>query len=118
MAQIKAYTVATLADHWGTSPTFVYNQIKAGLLQAFKLGGKLIRIKPEAVEEYECRSSLGASDASPENSRTAAPTGHSASSGQTKADRTASRLARQIERPRKLQHGTSGPVAHLQQPTP
>ncbi len=48
-----AYTVASLAERWGTSDTFVYDQIKAGRLRAFRLGGKLIRIRPDAVDEYE-----------------------------------------------------------------
>lgn len=48
-----AYTVASLAERWGTSDTFVYGQIKAGRLRAFKLGNKLWRIRPETVDEYE-----------------------------------------------------------------
>lgn len=48
-----AYTVASLAARWGTSDTFVYGQIKAGRLRAFKLGNKLWRIRPDAVDEYE-----------------------------------------------------------------
>lgn len=49
----RPFTVARLADHWGTSETFVYDQIRAGRLKAMRFGGKLIRIKPEAVDEYE-----------------------------------------------------------------
>ena len=33
-----AYSVAMVAERWGTSDTFVYDQIKAGKLAAFKLG--------------------------------------------------------------------------------
>lgn len=48
-----AYSVAMLAERWGTSNTFVYDQIKGGKLRAFKLGNKLIRVRPEDVQAYE-----------------------------------------------------------------
>lgn len=48
-----AFTVASLAAHWGVSTGKVYEEIHAGRLDAFKLGGKLYRIRPEAVAEYE-----------------------------------------------------------------
>ena len=51
----KPYTVARLAEHWGCSDTFVYSEIERGNLPAFRLGGKLIRIRPEAVEAYELK---------------------------------------------------------------
>lgn len=53
-----ALTVAMVAARWGTSDTFVYDQIKAGKLPAFKLGGKLLRVKLEHVEEYEERGAI------------------------------------------------------------
>lgn len=108
----RPYTVASLADHWGTSDTFIYDQIKAGRLQAFKLGGKLIRIKPEAVEEYECQGIHGRSASLPANEQTEHDTGASASNGLMPEDRTASRLARLIDRPRRPRLATSGPGAH------
>lgn len=49
----KPFTVATLAAHWGVSTTKIYDEIRGGRLQAFKLGGTLYRIKPEAVAAYE-----------------------------------------------------------------
>jgi len=104
----RPYTVATLAQRWGCSDTFIYDQIKAERLQAMRFGGKLLRIKPEAVEEYECRATLGASDASPESGQTDRPTGTGASSGLTNEDRTAFRLARRVEpqpRPRLASSG-------------
>lgn len=58
-------TVAMVAQHWGTSDTFVYDQIKAGRLAAFKLGGKLIRVRPSAVAEYEERAALAAAQLAP-----------------------------------------------------
>lgn len=48
-----ALTVTMLAERWGTSDTFVYDEIKRGRLRAFRLGAKLIRIRLDAVEEYE-----------------------------------------------------------------
>ena len=51
----KPYTVALLAERWGCSTTFVYEQIKCGALPAFKLGAKLYRIRHQNVEAYELR---------------------------------------------------------------
>lgn len=63
----KAMTVASLAQHWGVSTTFVYDQIHAGRLGAFRLGGKLWRIPVAAVEAYEEAATvqLAAPDPSP-----------------------------------------------------
>jgi len=108
----RPYTVAGLAAHWGTSDTFVYDQIRAGKLKAMRFGGKLIRIKPEAVEEYECQATLGNSDGLPEPERTEADTPIGASNGLTNEERTASRLARMIERPRRPRLVSSGPSGH------
>lgn len=62
-------TVAMLAERWGTSDTFVYDEIKRGRLRAFKLGGKLIRIRVDAVEQYEAAGIVqaGAPAALPDN---------------------------------------------------
>lgn len=60
----RCLTVAMLAAHWGTSTTFVYNQINTRKLDAFKLGNQLYRITPAAVEEYEQQAIL-ATQASP-----------------------------------------------------
>lgn len=53
------FTPATLAAHWGCSDELVYGLIRSGKLEAWKLGGKLWRIKPEAVAEYEHRQAIG-----------------------------------------------------------
>ena len=50
-----AHTPASLAERWECSEAHVRNLIRRGELQAFKLGGKLLRIRPEEVERYECR---------------------------------------------------------------
>lgn len=50
------YNVKLLAEHWGVSDSLIYNEIKKGKLKAFSLGRNTIRIKREAVEEYELAS--------------------------------------------------------------
>jgi excisionase family DNA binding protein len=50
-----AYSVTSLAKCWGVSTTMVYEEIRSGRLEAFKLGGKLYRIRKETVEAYEAR---------------------------------------------------------------
>lgn len=111
-------TVAMLAERWGTSATFVYDLIRAGRLPAFRLGGKLLRIRPDDVEEFECRDNPGLSDRSPGDAPTDLPIDTSASSGLTPMDRTASRLARQIEQPRRLRLVSSGPGGRSPPPAP
>jgi excisionase family DNA binding protein len=54
----RPLTVAQLATYRQCSDTFIYDRINAGQLRAFKLGGKLWRITPEAVAEYEIRAYL------------------------------------------------------------
>jgi len=54
--QERPYTVAQLADYWQCSDTFIYDRINAGELRAFKLGGKLWRVRADAVEEFEQRA--------------------------------------------------------------
>ena len=82
---LPPYTVAQLAAHWQCRDTFVYDRINGGELPAFRLGGKLLRIRRQAVEDYEGRA--GEED-------TGAATEASHGSGLAMEDRTASRLAR------------------------
>src|SRR4051812_38872865 len=49
----KPFTPETLADRWGCSPKHVRNLVNRGELRGFKLGGKLVRIPADAVEEAE-----------------------------------------------------------------
>lgn len=42
-----------LAKHWGCHPKQVYTLISSGALQSWKLGGRDIRIRHSAVDEYE-----------------------------------------------------------------
>lgn len=61
----NVFTPATLADWWGCSERQVRKMIDTGTLPAFRLGGKLLRIKPEDVEAFECQT--GGSPGSAEN---------------------------------------------------
>ena len=50
------FNVSGLADRWGCGTDTIYNLIHSGNLVAFKLGGKLLRIRAEEVERYECQN--------------------------------------------------------------
>lgn len=50
-----AFTPESLADRWEVCPATVRNLVRQGALRAFRIG-RQIRIRPEAVEEYECRN--------------------------------------------------------------
>ena len=85
----RPYTTATLAEEWGCSERLIRNLVASGELRAFKLGEKLIRIPPEAAEEYmRCRNT--ASPASGESG----PSQYGTEAG----DSTAIRLARATAR--------------------
>jgi excisionase family DNA binding protein len=56
------YTPEMLAREWGCSARHVRNLVKSGELRAFRPGPKLIRIRAEWVEEYECRRSTKFND--------------------------------------------------------
>lgn len=45
-----------LAERWQCSERHIRNLVAAGDLRAFKLGGRLIRISFDAIEEYEARN--------------------------------------------------------------
>lgn len=98
---MKVYDVASLAAHWGCSPDTIYSLIHAGDLQAFKLGGKLLRIRESEVERYECRQNTASNDTAI----------NSQSSGMREVDATDIRLERLIERPQRPQLVHSGTSA-------
>src|SRR3990167_644241 len=50
---VMIYTPKTLSEHWQCDNAVIYRLIAQGRLQAFRLGGKLWRIRGEAVEAYE-----------------------------------------------------------------
>jgi excisionase family DNA binding protein len=92
--------VATLAAHWGCGTDTVYALIRSGDLQAFRLGGKLLRIRGDQVERYEWQKATVSND-----------TGESSpSSGSREEDATDIRLERLIERPQRPQLVHSGNV--------
>lgn len=55
----RPLTPTMLAERWQCSERHVRNLIAKGDLRAFKLGGKLLRIAYDAIEEYEQRSVRG-----------------------------------------------------------
>ena len=61
----NVFTPATLAERWECSEGHVRNMIADGTLPAFRLGGKLLRIKASDVERFECQT--GGSPDSTEN---------------------------------------------------
>lgn len=52
----RALTPAMVAEMWGCSEKTVRNEIAAGRLRHFRVGQKLLRIPPDALEEYECQN--------------------------------------------------------------
>ncbi|PWL17438.1 hypothetical protein DKP76_11715 [Falsochrobactrum shanghaiense] len=50
------YTPTTLAKRWDCSERHIRNMIDRGELPAFRLGGKLLRIRGEDVEALECQN--------------------------------------------------------------
>ena len=63
----RALTVAQVAALWGVSDTFVYDLCNSGALPgAFKLGRKLWRIPPLALDAYELRAQAGHGEAEQE----------------------------------------------------
>ena len=83
----RIHSVATLADHWGCSTDTIYALVKSGELPHFNLGGKLIRIRGDEVERFECRSIPSEGIAA-----------SSSWSGTNRDDATDMRLERLIER--------------------
>jgi len=95
------FSVATLAQHWGCGTDTVYSLIRSGDLRAFKLGGKLLRIRADEVERYECQTT-------PYNDTEVS----SPSSGMRMDDATDIRLERLIERRQRPQLVHSGNGGH------
>lgn len=55
IAIVPPFTPETLARRWGCSAKHIRNMVASGALRSFRLGGKLLRIPVDAVEEVECR---------------------------------------------------------------
>jgi len=78
----SVYTPASLAREWSCSERHIRNLVAAGQLRGFRLGGKLLRIPQDAVQEFiACQNT--ASDGS---------TGGSASPGGPQESDTVTRL--------------------------
>lgn len=58
MTSRKIYTPSTLAEKWECSSQHIRNLCRSGELPFYRLGGKLIRIKAEDVEDFECRTGV------------------------------------------------------------
>lgn len=93
----SVYSVASLAQHWGCGTDTVYSLIRGGDLRAFKLGGKLLRIRADEVERFECQNTPC------NDTETSLP-----SSGTKADDATDIRLERLIDRRPRPQLVTSG----------
>ncbi len=57
------YTPKMLAERWACSETHVRTLVRQNKLRAFRLGGKLLRIPEDAVEEFERGHTTPAADA-------------------------------------------------------
>lgn len=55
----NVYTPETLAERWCCSAKHIRNLIATGDIAAFRLGEKLLRIRGEAVEEFERDNEIG-----------------------------------------------------------
>lgn len=51
----RPFTPTMLAERWQCSERHIRNLIAAGDLRAFKVGGKLMRISVDVIEEFERR---------------------------------------------------------------
>lgn len=85
----KPFTVATLADRWQCSADAIYWLIREKRLPAFRLGGKLLRIRAEDVTAWE---NAGASTPLADTGL-ASSTAKRSSAGRTKKALTAEDLA-------------------------
>jgi excisionase family DNA binding protein len=56
VSEVKAYSVATLAERWDCHQDVVRRLIAKGALQSFRVGA-LIRVSATEVERYECNGS-------------------------------------------------------------
>ena len=64
---MSVFTPAALAREWSCSERHIRNLVATGQLRAFRLGGKLLRIPEDAVQEFmqwQTTASDGSMDAS------------------------------------------------------
>lgn len=53
---MSVFTPAKLAERWECSERHIRNMLLSGELPYFRLGDKLLRIRSEDVEAFECRN--------------------------------------------------------------
>lgn len=86
---LRPFTVASLAERWECSTHAVYALIRDKRLPAFRVGGKLLRIRAEDVQTWE---SAGGNTVL-ENTGLEPSTGKPSSAGKTRKALTAEDLA-------------------------
>ncbi|WP_404927112.1 helix-turn-helix domain-containing protein [Mesorhizobium sp. ORM16] len=52
----NVFTPAMLAERWACSERHIRNMVASGELPAFRLAGKLLRIRGADVERFECQT--------------------------------------------------------------
>ncbi|WP_182421993.1 helix-turn-helix domain-containing protein [Aureimonas sp. ME7] len=60
---MTVFTPRTLAARWECSEQHIRNMLDRGELPAFRLGGKLLRIRGDDVEAFECKNGASADTA-------------------------------------------------------
>src|SRR5690554_2527640 len=69
MSAARPMTPDQVAEIWGCSPNHVRNLIHRGELRAFRLGRRLIRIPPDALEDYEkCQTNIASEGSTADSS--------------------------------------------------
>jgi len=86
----KALRPEDVAARWECSEATVRRMLRDGRLRGFRVGGKLWRIRPEVVEEFECQNETDGGSSS--FGESGAPT------GETRDVLSAARWARQTVR--------------------
>jgi excisionase family DNA binding protein len=65
----RPMTPEQVAERWGCSANHVRNLIKRRELRAFRVGSRLLRVAPDAVEEFErCQETTGSGDSTGDTS--------------------------------------------------
>lgn len=72
MLNQRPFTPKELAKRWQCSEKHVRNLVLRGALESFRIG-KMIRVTPEAVEDYECGSKSSEANIAPSGPKTARP---------------------------------------------
>jgi hypothetical protein len=60
--QPHEFSVSRLAKRWDREPEFIVGEIRAGRLEARRIGGRHLRVHLDEVERYERETGLTARD--------------------------------------------------------